>query len=119
MRGHAGASWLIAISSKLHRSNHTAASGNPRQIPQQISLTIGVAIAVETIAATFGHCCQTTRERIGSAAPGLGRLEMKQSGLREPMPLWVWLAIGLMILAGLAYVTGYLMVEDVLKFFSR
>jgi len=44
---------------------------------------------------------------------------MKQSGLREPMPLWVWLAIGLMILAGLAYVTGYLMVEDVLKFFSR
>ncbi|SHN80431.1 hypothetical protein [Bradyrhizobium erythrophlei] len=44
---------------------------------------------------------------------------MKPSGLREPMPLWVWLAIALMILAGLGYVTGYLMVEDVLKFFSR
>ena len=27
--------------------------------------------------------------------------------------------IGLMILAGLAYVTGYVMMEDVLKFFSR
>ena len=53
------------------------------------------------------------------ARPGLGRLAMKQSGLREPMPLWVWLAIGLLILAGLAYVTGYLMIEDVLKFFSR
>jgi hypothetical protein len=44
---------------------------------------------------------------------------MKQSGLREPMPLWVWLAIGLMILAGLAYVSGYVMMEDVLKLFSR
>ena len=82
-------------------------------------LDIGVGIAVDGIAATFGHCCQITCERIGSAVPGLGRFAMKPSGLREPMPLWVWLAIALMILAGLAYVTGYLMVEDVLKFFSR
>ena len=82
-------------------------------------LDIGTTIAVEGIAATFRHCCQITCERIGSAVSGLGRFAMKQSGLREPMPIWVWLAIGLMILAGLAYVSGYLMVEDVLKFFSR
>jgi len=44
---------------------------------------------------------------------------MKQSGLREPMPLWVWLALALMIMAALAYVTGYLMIEDILKFMSR
>ena len=44
---------------------------------------------------------------------------MKQSGLREPMPFWVWLALALMILATLAYVTGYLMIEDILKFLSH
>ena len=44
---------------------------------------------------------------------------MKQSGLREPAPLWVWLAIGLLIVAAVAYVTGYIMVEDIMKFFSR
>ena len=44
---------------------------------------------------------------------------MKQSGLREPMPLWVWLALGLVILAGLAYFTGYLVFEDMLRLFQR
>jgi hypothetical protein len=77
-----------------------------------------IAIAVESFAATFGHYCQPPCRRIGSAVPELGRLAMKQSGLREPMPLWVWLAIGLMILAGLAYVTGYLMIEDIFRYFS-
>jgi hypothetical protein len=42
---------------------------------------------------------------------------MKQAGLREPMPLWVWLALALMILAAVTYVTGYFMVEDILKLF--
>jgi len=104
----------------VHRSNHIAGGGgNPHEIPRPISLDTGVAVAMDSVAATFGHCCQAACERIGSSVPGLWRLAVKQSGLREPMPLWVWLAIGLMILAGLAYVTGYLMVEDVLKFFSR
>jgi len=51
--------------------------------------------------------------------PGLGRLAMKQSGLREPMPLWVWVTLGLLILAVVAYLTGYLVLEDILKHFSR
>jgi hypothetical protein len=51
--------------------------------------------------------------------PVLGRLTMKQSGLREPVPLWVWLAIGLLILGAVAYFTGYLMVEDILRLFAR
>ena len=50
---------------------------------------------------------------------GVWELAMKQSGLREPMRLWVWLALGLMILGAAAYLTGYLMVEDILKLFSR
>jgi hypothetical protein len=44
---------------------------------------------------------------------------MKQSGLREPMSLWVWLALGLIVLAMLAYVTGYFVIEDILRIFSR
>jgi hypothetical protein len=53
------------------------------------------------------------------ALPGFGGLAMKQSGLREPMSLWVWLALGLIVLAMLAYVTGYFVIEDILRIFSR
>jgi hypothetical protein len=67
----------------------------------------------------LSHCCQPLLVGIELALPGLGRLTMKQSGLREPMPLWVWLAIGLLILGAVAYFTGYLMVEDILRLFSR
>jgi hypothetical protein len=44
---------------------------------------------------------------------------MKQSGLREAMPLWVWLTLGLLILGAVVYFTGYLLVEDLLRLFSR
>ena len=43
---------------------------------------------------------------------------MKQSGLREAMPLWVWLTLGLLILGAVVYFTGYLLVEDILRLFS-
>jgi hypothetical protein len=51
--------------------------------------------------------------------PGFGRLTMKQSGLRETMPLWVWLTLGLLLIGAVVYFTGYLVVEDILKLFSR
>jgi hypothetical protein len=60
------------------------------------------------------HVC---RDWIG--LPGFGRLTMKQSGLREPMPLWVWLTLGLLILGAVVYFTGYLVVEDILRLFYR
>jgi len=44
---------------------------------------------------------------------------MKQLGLREPMPLWVWLALGLLILGAFTYFAGYVVVEDILRLFAR
>jgi hypothetical protein len=44
---------------------------------------------------------------------------MKQSGLGEPMPLWVWLALGLLILGAVAYFAGYLVFEDIARLFAR
>jgi hypothetical protein len=34
------------------------------------------------------------------------------------MPLMVWMALALMAIAAVAYLTGFLMVEDILAFFS-
>ena len=42
---------------------------------------------------------------------------MKQSGLREPAPLWVWLALGFLMLPAAAYTIGYFVLEDILKLF--
>jgi len=36
---------------------------------------------------------------------------MKQSRLREPMPLWVWLALGLILLPAVAYFAGIILIE--------
>jgi hypothetical protein len=39
---------------------------------------------------------------------------MKHSELRESTPLWVWLALGLLILAAVGYLAGYFLFEDIL-----
>ena len=45
---------------------------------------------------------------------------MKPTGLnREATPLWVWLALALMVLAAGAYLTGYIVLEDILAHFAR
>lgn len=50
---------------------------------------------------------------------------LDQIGLGEPMmqpressPLWVWLTLGLMIVATAIYLTGYFVIEDLLAFFK-
>jgi hypothetical protein len=43
---------------------------------------------------------------------------MKLRRPREAMPLMVWMALSLMAIAAVAYLTGFLMVEDILAFFS-
>jgi len=47
-------------------------------------------------------------------SPGLEEEAMKQQQPRETAPLWVWLAIALMLIIGIVYVTGYWMVEEVI-----
>lgn len=37
---------------------------------------------------------------------------MKQQHERESAPIWVWLAFGLMIVGGIAYLTGYWVFEE-------
>jgi hypothetical protein len=37
---------------------------------------------------------------------------------REASPLWVWLTFAMMVIGTVMYLTGYLMVEDVLAFFK-
>jgi hypothetical protein len=37
---------------------------------------------------------------------------------RESSPLWVWLTLGLMSFGMVSYVTGYMLVEDLLAFFK-
>ena len=37
---------------------------------------------------------------------------------REAMPLTVWIALALMAIAAVAYLTGILIMEDILAFFS-
>ena len=48
------------------------------------------------------------------AGPWHGGLAMKHSELRESTPLWVWLALGLLILAAVGYLAGYFLFEDIL-----
>ena len=38
---------------------------------------------------------------------------MKQKLPREIAPLWVWLAIALMVIGTIAYVSSYMMVEEI------
>jgi hypothetical protein len=71
-----------------------------------------------SLAATLSHFVRPGWASLDCTA-GFWGLAMKQSGLREPMSLWVWLALGLIVLAMLAYVTGYFVIEDILRIFSR
>jgi hypothetical protein len=43
---------------------------------------------------------------------------MKLKQPREAMPLMVWMALALMAIAAVAYLTGILIMEDVLALFS-
>ena len=43
---------------------------------------------------------------------------MKLRQPREAMPLMVWMALALMAIAAVAYLTGILIMEDILAFFS-
>jgi len=43
---------------------------------------------------------------------------MKPRQPREAMPLMVWMALALMAIAAVAYLTGILLMEDILAFFS-
>jgi hypothetical protein len=49
--------------------------------------------------------------------PGWGEA-MKLRQPREAMPLMVWMALALMAIAAVAYLTGILIMEDILAFFS-
>jgi membrane protein YdbS with pleckstrin-like domain len=40
---------------------------------------------------------------------------MKQQQPRETAPLWVWLAIALMLIIAIAYLTGYWMVGEIIS----
>jgi len=44
---------------------------------------------------------------------------MKQQQERESTPLWVWLAIGLMAIGTVAYLTGYWMFEELIAYFRK
>jgi len=50
--------------------------------------------------------------------PGL-REAMKQQQPRETAPLWVWLAFGLMAIGAVLYLSGYLMVEEIIAHFRK
>jgi hypothetical protein len=40
---------------------------------------------------------------------------MKLNQLRESTPLWVWLALALMGLGAVAYLSGYFMIDELLS----
>jgi hypothetical protein len=48
--------------------------------------------------------------------PGLGEA-MKLRQPREAMPLTVWIAFALLAIGTVAYLTGFLIMEDILAFF--
>ena len=62
--------------------------------------------------ATARHLAAGQR-RDGIDRPGK-RDSLKQQQPRETAPLWVWLAIALMLIIGIVYVTSYWMVEEVI-----
>ena len=45
---------------------------------------------------------------------GLEGKAMKQKLPREIAPLWVWLAIALMVIGTIVYVSSYMMVEEII-----
>jgi hypothetical protein len=45
-----------------------------------------------------------------------GAMKLKQP--REAMPLTVWIAFALMAIGTVVYLTGFVVIEDVLAFFS-
>jgi hypothetical protein len=47
------------------------------------------------------------------------RKAMKQQQERESTPLWVWLALGLMAIGAVAYLTGYWMFEELIAHFRK
>jgi hypothetical protein len=49
--------------------------------------------------------------------PGLGGA-MKPRQPRETMPLTVWIAFALMAIGTVVYLTGFVIIEDILAFFS-
>jgi hypothetical protein len=38
---------------------------------------------------------------------------------RETSPLWVWLTLGLITVGAIMYLTGYIVIEDLLAYFKR
>lgn len=44
---------------------------------------------------------------------------MKQQQERESAPIWVWLAFGLMIVGGVAYLTGYWIFEEMVAHMKK
>lgn len=50
--------------------------------------------------------------------PGSGGA-MKQQRERESAPIWVWLAFGLMIVGGVAYLTGYWAFEEMVAHMKK
>ena len=46
--------------------------------------------------------------------PGFEEEAMKQKQPRETMPLWVWLAIGVLGIVTVTYLTGYWMVDEMI-----
>jgi hypothetical protein len=50
-------------------------------------------------------------------SPGFGG-HMKRLQPRESSPLWVWLAFVLIGLGAIAYLAGYLMIEEMIAFFK-
>ena len=72
-----------------------------------------VTIAVATASALV------PKGRLGlDTLPGLGEA-MKQQRERESMPLWVWLALGLMAIGAATYLTGYWVFEELIAHFRK
>jgi hypothetical protein len=55
---------------------------------------------------------------LGLDGPAGAGGSMKQLQPREASPLWVWLAFVLIGLGAIAYLAGYLMIEEIIAFFS-
>jgi hypothetical protein len=73
-------------------------------------------ISVNRQACDTGSLVRTPSLRLDAAA-GLGG-RMKPLQPRETSPLWVWLAFGLLGLGAIAYLAGYLLIEEMIVFFK-